>query len=63
MEIWKSCLIFGPILILSGCIPYLEPKDDSVVLRYNYMDNNWQYAPYNSNLKYNYMEKRYEYSR
>lgn len=55
-------LLFVTIVLLTGCFPY-ELRKDASVLKYNYYQKEYQYAPQDATLQYNYYEKRYEFAR
>lgn len=54
------CIIFS--IVLNGCTysRYLGRED--MAMKYNYYENEWQYAGGNDKLKYNYMENKWQFT-
>ena len=50
------------ILISVSILPGIVYADPQWELKYNYMDDTWEYAPKDSSLEYNYMENEWEYA-
>lgn len=55
--------ILSLIILMSGCSFLKTKRVDGWVLKYNYLEKNYQYAPEDAQLKWNYMEKKYEFAR
>ena len=47
-------------LLLNGCLTSQQSYQEN--LRYNYLQNDWQYASPSANLKYNYLENKWQYA-
>lgn len=47
---------------IEGCWSYVEEEYDDKSLKYNYMDNSWDYAYENESLRYDYMDDEYQFA-
>ena len=53
--------LFFFLFVLFG-FPNICFGDDEWILRYNYFDNTWEYAPDSYRLQYNYFDDEWEYA-
>lgn len=49
--------------LLSSCAVLQYQNPHASLLRWNYLEKNWSYAPADAQLKFNYYEKRWEFSK
>lgn len=55
----RYILLLCCVIQVLGCISTQSHQEE---LRYNYLQNKWQYASPSANLKYNYQEKKWQYA-
>lgn len=57
-------ILFILLLFSLGCAYLPETyNNDAWALRYNYIEDEWEYAGPDERLRYNYMENKWEYSK
>ena len=55
-------LALSLLLLTIGCASRQVQDAETWQLRYNYLENEWTYAPGHAELNYNYMEQRWEFT-